>query len=274
VSAAALASAAGTATRTGRVEFDRVGKEFPIGKDGRYVALSELSFTVEPGEVVAIVGQTGAGKSTALALLLGLSAPSAGTVRIDGRDPHADFDAFRGRIGIIFQTDRLMPWRTALGNAVLGLEILGLSRAEREARAMHWLDKLGLGEFAHAWPHQLSGGMRQRVSISRTFALDPDILVADEAFSHLDELTARDLRRDLLTLVRETGKTTVFVTHSVEEAVVLGDRILVFARPGRVVETLAVPPDLDAEGRARFREHVVKALASARGAPPADPGAP
>jgi NitT/TauT family transport system ATP-binding protein len=249
--------------RTGRVAFAHVRQEFRVA-GGRYVALDDLTFTVEPGEVVAIVGQTGAGKSTALALLLGLSRPTAGRVDVDGHDPCAEFQHFRGRIGIIFQTDRLMPWRTALGNAVLGLEILGLDRREREQRAMQWLARLGLEEFAGAWPHQLSGGMRQRVSIARTFALNPDILVADEAFSHLDELTARQLRDDLLGLVGETGKTTLFVTHSVEEAVSLGHRVLVFARPGRVVETVTVPSGLDEGGRAAVREQVVKALVAAR----------
>ena len=251
---------------TGRVEFDHVRKEFPVAKGGRYVAISDLTFTVEPGEVVAIVGQTGAGKSTALNLLLGLTPPTSGTVRISGHDPYHDFEYFRGRIGIIFQTDRLMPWRTMLDNAVLGLEVLGIPKAERCEVAMRWLTKLGLGDFVHAWPHQLSGGMRQRTSIARTFALNPDILVADEAFSALDELTARELRRDMLSLVGETRKTTMFVTHSVDEAITLGHRILVFARPGRVVQELAVPSELDDASRAALREQVVAALTSARAA--------
>jgi NitT/TauT family transport system ATP-binding protein len=250
--------------RGGRVEFRDVRKEFRLAGGKLHVALSEVTLTVEPGEVVAIVGQTGAGKSTALHLLLGLSPPTSGTVRVDGRDPHAEAERFRGRIGIIFQNDRLMPWRTALGNALLGLEILDVSQAEREARAMRWLTRLGLADFAHAWPYQLSGGMRQRVAICRTFALDPDLLVADEAFSHLDELTARELRQELSTLVRETGTTTVFVTHSVDEAMALADRILVFASPGRVVESLGVPADLDERGRLELRERVIGALMSAR----------
>ena len=250
----------------GRVQFRNVGKDFRLRGGATYTAVADLSFSVEPGEIAVIVGQTGAGKSTALSLLLGLIPPSRGTVGIDGRDPHADAAHFRGRIGIIFQTDRLMPWRTALDNAVYGLEMLRRDRTERERTAMQWLEKLGLASFAHAWPHQLSGGMRQRVSIARTFALDPDILVADEAFSHLDELTARDLRRDMLALVRETGKTTIFVTHSVDEAVALGTRILVFARPGRVARTLTVPPGLDEPGRAAVRAEVVEALEDARAA--------
>ena len=251
-------------TRSGRVEFDHVRKEFAVGKGQRYTAITDLHFTVEPGEIVAIVGQTGAGKSTALSLLLGLSEPTSGAVRIDGRSPYRDFEYFRGRIGIIFQTDRLMPWRTTLENAVYGLELLGKSRADREAAAMRWLSRLGLADFAHAWPYQLSGGMRQRVSIARTFALNPDILVADEAFAHLDELTARDLRRDLLSLVEETGKTTIFVTHSVDEAIALGHRILVFARPGRVVDTLRVTSSPSDAERAALREQVLAALSAAR----------
>jgi NitT/TauT family transport system ATP-binding protein len=252
---------------TGRVEFDHVYKAFPLQTGESYVAISDLTFSIEPGEVVAIVGQTGAGKSTALNLLLGLMPPTGGAVRVNGRDPYHDFDDFRGRIGIIFQTDRLMPWRTTLANAVLGLEVLGVPKAEREAAAMRWLQKLGLGDFIHAWPHQLSGGMRQRASIARIFTLNPDILLADEAFSHLDELTARELRRDLLSLVSETRKTTLFVTHSVEEAVSLGQRILVFARPGRVVQELSVPPDLGELARTALCAQVVEALSSARTLP-------
>ncbi len=247
----------------GRVDFQRVRKDFALGTE-RFTALEDLSFTVEPGEIVAIVGQTGAGKSTALSLLLGLTPPSGGTVRIDGHDPFVEFEHFRGRLGIIFQTDRLMPWRTALANTVLGLEILRMGRSKREAVARRWLARLGLGEFVDAWPHQLSGGMRQRVSIARTFALNPDILVADEAFSHLDELTALDLRRDLLELVRETGKTTLFVTHSVDEAVALGHRVLVFARPGRVARAVPVPAGLDDAGRAAVRDEIMHALVEAR----------
>lgn len=249
---------------TGRVAFDHVRKEFPVARGGRYVAIADLTFTVEPGEVVAIVGQTGAGKSTALNLLLGLTPPTSGSVRISGHDPYHDFEYFRGRIGIIFQTDRLMPWRTTLDNAVLGLEVLGIPKAEREQTALRWLNRLGLGEFVHAWPHQLSGGMRQRTSIARTFALNPDILVADEAFSALDELTARELRRDLLALVGEEHKTTLFVTHSVDEAITLGHRILVFARPGRVVQELTVPRELDEPARSALRERAVAALTTAR----------
>ncbi len=216
------------------VTFADVGKTF--AKDGRvFTACTNLSFTVEEGEVVAIVGETGCGKSTALALMLGLQAPSRGSVRVIGVDPFADFDALKGKIGIIFQNDRLLPWRTAIENVEFGMEVLRVPNTLKLQRAKYWLNRVGLERFANSYPHQLSGGMRQRVSIARTFALNPPLLLADEAFSALDEITAASLRGDLLDLIGEEKKTTVFITHSVTEASELAQRILVFARPGRVV---------------------------------------
>jgi NitT/TauT family transport system ATP-binding protein len=220
------------------VSFNGVTKTFTQNRVP-FTACADLSFAIHEGEVVAIVGETGCGKSTALSLVLGLQAPSEGSIRVLDLDPFADFEKLKGRIGIIFQSDRLLPWRTALQNVTFGLEILQLPKQEREETARKWLERVGLGKFIDAYPHQLSGGMRQRVSIARTFEIDPPLLLADEAFSALDEITAASLRNHLLGLIEEAKKTTLFITHSVPEAAQLADRVLVFGRPGHVVREVA-----------------------------------
>jgi len=217
------------------IRFDDVTKVFrrPDGR-GDFVAVDRLSFTISPGEIVAVLGKTGCGKSTMFNLLAGLIEPTSGEVAVVGHDPFREFEYFRGRIGIVFQGDRLMPWRTALDNVLLGLEILNASKARAEETARGWLTRLGLAGHEHDYPHALSGGMRQRVSIARAFAVDPEILLCDEPFSSLDEMTARDLRAEFVRLVRQNGKTAVFITHSIAEAMEVGDRILVFHRPARI----------------------------------------
>src|SRR5437764_2773838 len=194
------------------------------------VAIDRLDLAIAPREVVAIVGQTGCGKSTFFDLMIGLEAPTEGLLQIGDKSPFADFDHFRGRIATVFQQDRLLPWRSALDNAKLPLELIGLSEAEQRQRAMTWLTRLGLGNFINAYPHELSGGMRQRVAIARAFVVQPDILLADEAFGHLDEVTARELRETFLTLARECRSTAVLITHQLEEAISARDRSSVFRR--------------------------------------------
>lgn len=219
------------------VAFSKVTKTFQ--RDGApFTACSNLNFEIHRGEVVAIVGETGCGKSTALSLLLGLQQASSGSVRVLGNDPFVQFQSLKGQVGIIFQNDRLLPWRSAVDNVAFGLEILHVPKPERLERARRWLDRVGLGRFMNSYPHQLSGGMRQRVSIARTFALNPPLLLADEAFSALDEVTAAALRNDLRSLIDEEKKTTIFITHSVTEAAELAERILVFGKPGRVVSEI------------------------------------
>ena len=255
------------------VVFERVCKDFT--KSGSaFSAVRDLSLTVSPGERVAIVGETGSGKSTALSMLLGLQKPTSGTVRVLDRDPFAEFSSLAGRLGIIFQSDRLLPWRTAVDNASFGLQVLGRSKSERRRVAAEWLDRLGLEDFHGAYPHELSGGMRQRVAIARTMAIQPEVLVADEAFSALDELTAASVRADLLNLLDQTRTTTVFVTHSVSESCELADRVLVFARPGRIVEEVqATRLRRDGANAAELQELVRDGLRSTRAAAPADPPA-
>lgn len=215
------------------VRFEQVVKEFET-KDSRLRAIDGLGFEVNDGERVAIVGETGSGKSTALSLLLGLTAPTAGRVSVLGNDPFEQFDALAGRVGIIFQSARLLDWCTARDNAAFGLKMLDRPKDQQRDVAAHWLTRLGLAGFLDAYPHELSGGMKQRVAIARTMAIAPDVLVADEAFSALDEITATSVRSDLLALLAEERTTTVFVTHSVTESVELADRVLVFGKPGRV----------------------------------------
>lgn len=205
------------------------------GSGEAVVAIDRLDFRIAQGEMVAIVGQTGCGKSTFLNLLIGLDRPSQGRIAIDGRTPYDDFHHFRGHLAAVFQQDRLLPWRTALDNVRLGLELLGYDPAVQVERARAWLDRLGLGAFAGAFPHELSGGMRQRVALARAFAIRPGLLLADEAFGHLDEVTAASLRQTFVELARKEGNTAVLVTHQLEEAIELGDRILVFAKPARLL---------------------------------------
>jgi NitT/TauT family transport system ATP-binding protein len=204
------------------------------------VAIDWLDLTIAPREVVAIVGQTGCGKSTFFDLMIGLETPTEGTIRIGDRSPSADFDYFRGRIATVFQQDRLLPWRSALDNAKLPLELIGLPENEQRKRALTWLKRLGLGQFTNAFPHELSGGMRQRVAIARAFAVEPDIMLADEAFGHLDEVTAAELRETFLALARESGSTAILITHQLEEAIGVGDRIIVFGKSAKLLADIPV----------------------------------
>ena len=204
------------------------------------VAIDRLDLTIAPREVVAIVGQTGCGKSTFFDLMIGLEAPTEGTLNIGDKSPFADFDHFRGRIATVFQQDRLLAWRSALDNAKLPLELIGLPETEQRERALTWLNRLGLGNFTNAYPHELSGGMRQRVAIARAFAVQPDILLADEAFGHLDEVTAAELRETFLQLARECGSTAVLITHQLEEAIGVGDRIVVFGKSAKLLADIHV----------------------------------
>jgi NitT/TauT family transport system ATP-binding protein len=226
------------------IRFDEVTKVFrrPDGR-GDFVAVDRLSFEINPGEIVVVLGKTGCGKSTMFNLVAGLLEPTSGKVNVVGHDPFREFEFFRGKIGIVFQGDRLMPWRTALDNVLLGLDILNIARSQAEETARGWLTRLGLAGHEHDYPHALSGGMRQRVSIARAFAVDPQILLCDEPFSSLDEMTARDLRAEFIRLVRQNGKTAVFITHSISEAMEVGDRILVFHRPARIAYETRPGPD-------------------------------
>jgi NitT/TauT family transport system ATP-binding protein len=243
------------------VRFEDVHKTFVTGDGSQVHALRELNLTVTKGEMVAIVGQTGCGKSTAFNLLLGLIEATSGTVSVQGMDPHRDFEALKGRIAVVFQDGRLLPWRTAQDNAALGLEYLGIGKAERARIAREWLARLGLEGREKAYPFELSGGMRQRVGIARCFALNPDIILCDESFSALDELTADRLRGEFTKLVKEEGKTGVFITHSIEEALTVGDRVAVFRAPGHVAAEFERSGELSESELARMRRSVREVMA-------------
>lgn len=240
-----------------------VTKQFEVRPDknshtGRtFTALQEVSLDIAEGEFVALVGPSGSGKTTLLDLLAGLSVPTSGQVLIKGREvsgPGLDR-------GVVFQQYALFPWRTARSNVEFGLEGSGLSRRQRVARASEYLDLVGLSGFADRYPHELSGGMKQRVAIARSLAYKPAILLMDEPFAALDAQTRELLQDELLRIWRATGTTVVFITHSIEEAVYLGQRVVVLtSRPGRIKATVDIElgersPDRDLRGDLRFAHY-------------------
>lgn len=198
-------------------------------KDTRYTAVQDATLLVAPGEFVSVVGPTGCGKSTLLNIAVGLLEPSAGKVKVFG-EPLAGLNR---NAGYLFQTEALMPWRTALDNVTVGLEFRGVTREESVIRAEDWLARVGLAGHGHRYPHQLSGGMRKRVALAQTLILDPQIILMDEPFSALDIQTRQMMENELLELWSANRKSVVFITHDLEEAISLSDRVVVLsAGPG------------------------------------------
>jgi NitT/TauT family transport system ATP-binding protein len=236
---------------------------------GETFAVRDLTFSVAGGEIVALVGRTGAGKTTALNLIMGTLQAETGLVRVAGLDPSRDFEKLRGKLAVSFQSDRLLPWRTAKENIELGLQILKLPRQETRDRAMAWLSRVKLEGQGVKYPHELSGGMRQRVSLARALAVDPTILLLDESFSQLDHVTSRSLRQDVSELVRNLGKTCVLITHRIDDAMEMADRILVLEPPAHVA--LELRPR-DEGGDADAKELVYRRIADAMGAAPVASG--
>ena len=183
-------------------------------------------------------------------------------MRVDGRNPFREFDSFRGKMAIVFQGDRLLPWRTAVQNVELGLEMLDVPSTQRRDTALRWLETLGLRGHEHDYPHALSGGMRQRVSIARAFATDANILLCDEPFSALDEMTGHALRAEFVRLVRDNGKTAVFITHSINEALEIGDRLVVLKRPAAIAIDIALAATTPAGEREAIRQQIQTVLAA------------
>ena len=208
--------------------------------DGLLPVLDRVDLSIADRELVCLLGVSGSGKSTILNLLCGLEGDYQGEIRFDGKlIPQGLRPPFR--IGYVFQEPRLLPWASVKTNIEFALEGAGIASRLRAGIARDWIRRVGLAEFDDAYPHELSGGMQQRASIARAFAIDPDVLLMDEPFSGLDEFTGRQMREELLALWRETRKTIVFVTHHCFEACFLGDRIVILgSRPGRIVEDLKV----------------------------------
>jgi NitT/TauT family transport system ATP-binding protein len=231
----------------GEVTFLDVSKRFSLRVDGRVhhvQALDRVNFTVRDGEIVSLIGPSGCGKTTALRVAMGLDISSGGRVTVDGREVHG---CGHDR-GMVFQHAELLPWLSALQNVMFGLEMKGVSGVELRETAEKYLNLVGLKESQNRRPHQLSGGMKQRVGIARALAIDPKVLLMDEPFGALDAQTRESLQAELLDLHRRTQKTILFVTHDLDEAVLIADRIVVM-KNGRVQEIMDVPlkrprPDL------------------------------
>jgi NitT/TauT family transport system ATP-binding protein len=199
-----------------------------ISKDDpgqRYTAVQDVSLHVGAGEFVSVVGPTGCGKSTLLNVGAGLLQPSTGAVRVFGQ-PLAGLNT---RAGYMFQAESLMPWRTALGNVMAGLEFRGVPLQDARAQAEDWLRRVGLGGFGDRYPHQLSGGMRKRTSLAQTLALDPDIILMDEPFSALDIQTRQLMENEVLDLWASKRKAVLFITHDLDEAIAMSDRVVVLS---------------------------------------------
>lgn len=238
-----------------------VNKIFNPGSDEEVIALQDIHLEVQAGEFISLIGPSGCGKSTLMRLVGDLIQPTDGELLVNGKAPR------RARLdrdyGMVFQAATLYEWRSVSKNVQLPLEIMGYSRAERQKRAQAMLDMVELGAFANHFPWQLSGGMQQRVSIARALAFDPSVLLMDEPFGALDEFTRERMNLELLKIWEQTGKTIIFVTHSIAEAVFLSNRIVVMSpRPGRITEivsnTLPYPRDFNTRNDAAYHDLVAK----------------
>jgi NitT/TauT family transport system ATP-binding protein len=213
-----------------------VGKTFTT-RGNPLVVLEDINFEIRAGEFFVIVGQSGCGKTTFLRIVQGLDRATEGTIKLDGRPlqgPGPDR-------GFVFQNDSLFPWRTTLRNVTFGLELRGTPKQQADREAREIIKLVGLAGFENHYPFELSGGMRQRVNLARAFAVNPDILLMDEPFAALDALTRETMQQELVRIVAETGKTVLFITHQIDEAILLADRIAVLsARPGRVARIIDV----------------------------------
>jgi NitT/TauT family transport system ATP-binding protein len=257
-----VAAATSVAADAGAIAVRGVSKWFKTAEGAPLHVLADINLTIAAHSVVAILGASGCGKSTLLNIISGLVTPERGDIRINGIASR-DFTEWRS-VSYMFQEDRLLPWRTTLRNVEFSLEAGSMPRAEREARARDALQLVGLETFTDAFPYQLSGGMRSRVALARSLVQEPCILLMDEPFSRLDALTRAQMHEELLRIQQLKHMTIVFVTHDVEEAVVLADRVVVMApRPGRIRDSvdiaLARPRDATEAATAR-QVHELKSL--------------
>ena len=226
-------------SNTAAVQASGLHKTFGAGTADAVHALSDVTLTVEPGEVVSLIGPSGCGKSTLLRLIGDLLTPTEGSVEVFGKP------ASRARLerdyGMAFQTAGLFPWRKVSANIELPLELQGMPKPQRTARASEMLELVKLSEFADHYPRQLSGGMQQRIAIARALSFKPKLLLMDEPFGALDEMTREHMQTELMSIKAELDTTVIFVTHSISEAAFLSDRVIVLSpRPGRIHETIDV----------------------------------
>ncbi len=251
------------------VEVVGVDKIFNVGKSSRVDALVGVDLAVEPGEFVSLIGPSGCGKSTLLRLIANLTEPTEGSITVNGKP------AKKARLdqdyGMAFQQAGLFDWRTVAKNVELPLELKGWAKAKRRARALEMLDLVKLPDFADHMPWQLSGGMQQRIAIARALAAHPPLLLMDEPFGALDEMTREHMQAELLRICAETGTTVVFVTHSIPEAVYLSTRVVVMSpRPGRITDVIDVPLGSDRDVATReateFYEKITEVREALRGA--------
>ena len=226
-----------------RLEYRNVTMRFGQGPGQSLTAVQNVSLAVGDGEVVSLIGPSGCGKSTLLNIGSGLAAPSEGLALVDGERVEGP----NAHVAFMLQKDLLLPWRTVAENVMFGVEIQGVAPAERRRRAQALLENMKLAEFSAHYPHQLSGGMRQRVALARTLAVDPSVLLLDEPFSAVDAQTRMVLQRELAQTLKRAGKTALLITHDLLEAVTLSDRVLVMSRrPGRIIDEITVDiPDRD-----------------------------
>lgn len=235
-----------------KLEISGLGKWFD-----KLEALSKIDVAVERGEFIAVVGPSGCGKTTFLRMVAGLEPATSGTILLDGQQLRGP----GGNRGFVFQNDSLLPWRTVLSNALIGPEVAGRVGAPERQRTLDLLKLVGLGGFESYYPRQLSGGMRQRVNLARALAIDPEVLLMDEPFASLDAQTREIMQTELLRIWEQGRKTVLFVTHQIDEAVFLADRVLVFARrPGRLQEDVRIdlprPRGLDIKRKPEFVAYV------------------
>lgn len=263
---------------TPALEFSGVTCSFVSDDNKHYIAVRDVDLTIGDGEFVSVVGPTGCGKSTILNMAAGLLAPSKGTVKVFGEE----LCGLNKRAGYMFQAEALMPWRTAIDNVGAGLQFKGVGEKERKDEARSWLARVGLSGFEDRFPHQLSGGMRKRVALAQTLIMDPDIILMDEPFSALDIQTRQLMENEVLDLWAQKKKAVLFITHDLDEAISISDRVVVFsagpgshpigefyidiARPRDVAEVRVTPRFIELHNAiwADLREEVLKGYENQR----------
>jgi NitT/TauT family transport system ATP-binding protein len=238
--------------------YKNINKTFTTVRGGTVVAIDNFNLTVRDGSFVCLVGKSGCGKTSLLRMTTGLDVPSSGSITLNGEPIHGTHP----KIGIVFQEDRLLPWRTIQKNVEFGLELAHTGAAERKEKALHYLDLVGLSKFSQAHPHELSGGMKQRAAIARALANEPEVLLMDEPFGALDAQTRLQMQEELTQIYLRKNRTIVFVTHSVDESVFLADTVVVLTpSPGKIQELvdidLARPRDRTAPDVNRYMRKIM-----------------